>query len=204
MKEDKGFKFKLWNFYTKNILLAAGLAVLLVFGVLWWLKVYTKHNQSIQVPDVKGLQVEEASAALSKAHLRYSVIDSVYSRTTPPGAIVEQLPAVDARVKENRIIFLTINARSQKKIAVPDLRDNSYRQVVATLEALGFKIVDIVRKPSAYKDLVLDVTYNGKSLSNNEELPYGTGLTIIVGNGEPEEISSDSTIIIEEKEESWF
>lgn len=203
MEAGKGFKNLLWNFYTKNIVLAIGIAVVLIFGLLWWLGVYTHHNQAITVPDVKGLQIDEASQALSKDKLRYQVVDSVYSRTTAPGAIVEQLPAANAKVKENRIIFLTINARSQKKVAVPDLRDNSYRQVVATLEALGFKVVDIVRKPSAYKDLVLDVTYNGRSLSNNEELPYGSGLTILVGNGEPEEIS-DSTIIIEEKEESWF
>lgn len=204
MKADKEFMKKLWNFYTKNIVLAAGVLVVLVFVVLWWLNIYTRHNEAITVPDVKGLQVEEASQALSKDKLRYQVVDSVYSRTTAPGAIVEQLPSANARVKENRIIFLTINARSQKKVAVPDLRDNSYRQVVATLEALGFKVVDIVRKPSAYKDLVLDVTYNGRSLNNNEELPYGSGLTILVGNGEPEEISPDSAIIIEEKEESWF
>lgn len=203
MEAGKGFKNLLWNFYTKNIVLAISISVVLIFGVLWWLDEYTHHNQAITVPDVKGLQIEEASLSFSKEKLRYQIIDSVYSRTTAPGAIVEQLPAANAKVKENRIIFLTINARSQKKVAVPDLRDNSYRQVVATLEALGFKIVDIVRKPSAYKDLVLDVTYNGRSLSNNEELPYGIGLTILVGNGEPEEIS-DSTIIIEEKEESWF
>ncbi|MGL4331569.1 MAG: PASTA domain-containing protein [Bacteroidales bacterium] len=203
MEAGKGFKNLLWNFYTKNILLAIGIAVVLIFGLLWWLGVYTHHNQAITVPDVKGLQIDEASQALSKDKLRYQVVDSVYSRTTAPGAIVEQLPAANAKVKENRIIFLTINARSQKKVAVPDLRDNSYRQVVATLEALGFKVVDIVRKPSAYKDLVLDVTYNGRSLSNNKELPYGSGLTILVGNGEPKEVA-DSTIIIEEKEESWF
>ncbi|MGL5318489.1 MAG: PASTA domain-containing protein [Bacteroidales bacterium] len=195
---------KLWNVYTRNILLAGVLLVVSVILVLSWLKVYTRHNEAITVPNVKGMQVEEASQALTDDKLRFRVIDSVYSRTTAPGAIVEQIPAAKSRVKENRIIFLTINARAQKKVAVPDLRDNSYRQVVATLEALGFNIQEIVRKPSAYKDLVLDVTYNGKSLTNNEELPYGSGLTIMVGNGEPEELSADSAVVIEEKEESWF
>lgn len=203
MENKKGFSRLFWNFYTKNIVLAIVLSIGLVFLVLFWLNKYTRHNEAISVPDVKGQQVEQAETLLGKSKLRFAVIDSVYTKDKAPGAIVEQNPPADARVKENRIIFLTINARAQKKIAVPDMRDNSYRQAVATLESLGFQIVDIVRKPSEYKDLVLDVTYRGQSITNNQELPIGSPLTIIVGSGEPE-APSDSVIIINEKEESWF
>ena len=43
------------NPYVLNLLLAVVVACALVFGTLKWLDSYTRHNEAVVVPDVKGL-----------------------------------------------------------------------------------------------------------------------------------------------------
>ena len=38
--------------------------ILLLFGVLKWLDVYTRHGEAVVVPDVKGMTVREAEMLL--------------------------------------------------------------------------------------------------------------------------------------------
>ena len=42
------------NPYVLNLLLAVVVACALVFGTLKWLDSYTRHNEAVVVPDVKG------------------------------------------------------------------------------------------------------------------------------------------------------
>ena len=53
-------------------------ACALVFGTLKWLDSYTRHNEAVVVPDVKGLGMEEAAEFFKNSNLRYNVIDSVF------------------------------------------------------------------------------------------------------------------------------
>ena len=46
------------NPYVLNLLLAVVVACALVFGTLKWLDSYTRHNEAVVVPDVKGLGME--------------------------------------------------------------------------------------------------------------------------------------------------
>ena len=64
------------------------------YGALSWLDTYTRHNQAVVVPDVKGMKLEDAIPFLDNNHLRYNVIDSVFSKDVAPGAIVEVVPSV--------------------------------------------------------------------------------------------------------------
>ena len=60
-----------------HVLLIGGVLCLLSAITLQALRGYTLHNQAIVVPDVKGLQLEEASTFFENNDLRYTVIDSV-------------------------------------------------------------------------------------------------------------------------------
>ena len=77
-----------------HIFLAAIALWLLSLMVLKSLDVYTRHNESIVVPNVKGKTPEEAHREIRKIGLRYIVLDSIYSKDMAPGAIVE---VVDSR-----------------------------------------------------------------------------------------------------------
>ncbi|MGL4994282.1 MAG: PASTA domain-containing protein [Bacteroidales bacterium] len=203
METKKGILSIFCNIYIRTILLAIAAVILIVISTLVWLNSYTRHNQAIAVPDLRGLDISEAATVLRQNKMRYQVVDSVFARTKAPGSVVEQTPAANSQVKEDRIIFLTVNAREQQKVEVPNLRDNSYRQAVATLRTLGFEIGEIIRQPSEYKDLVIDITFNNQSITNGSVLPFGSKLNVIIGDGMGD-LQNDSTILIENKDESWF
>lgn len=182
----------------KNKIFANIIIIVLVLGLLlvltfFGLNLYTRHNQSISVPNVKGLQVEEAATFLSSAGLKYEVVDSVYRRGGTPGAIIEQIPKSSSMIKVGRTIFLTVQAKGQPMISVPDLTDYSQRQAVSLLEATGFTNIQIEEVASEYKDLVISVTYNNKPLSKGQKVPLNAFVRIQVGNGLVQPVDSTST-----------
>jgi beta-lactam-binding protein with PASTA domain len=206
MEVKKTIHQLLQNFYIKNIIWAIGIILVLVIALMIWLNIYTLHNESITVPDLRGLTVEKAEQILKNKNLRYEVVDSVFVKGKAPGAIVEQIPAPESNVKEGRIVFLSINAVNAKKVLVPDVRDQSSRQAIATLTAVGFEVGNVVEVPSEYKDLVVDIIYRGQRVLPGQKLPMGGKLILNIGNGLGA-VSSDSTKEVEKvenTEESWF
>lgn len=127
------------NPYVLNLLLAVVVACALVFGTLKWLDSYTRHNEAVVVPDVKGLGMEEAAEFFKNSNLRYNVIDSVFSKDVKPGAIVELVPMAGSKVKEGRIVFVTVNALTSQMATIPEVEDLSFRQAYAILRARGFE-----------------------------------------------------------------
>ena len=111
----------------------------LVYGTLSWLDSYTRHNEAVVVPDVKGLSLENAEKLFANSGLRYNVIDSVFSKDVNPGDIVEVVPEAGSKVKQGRIVFVTINALTAQMASMPEVADLSFRQAYAVLRSLGFK-----------------------------------------------------------------
>ena len=195
------------NVYVKNLLLALATVLLLIFLVLSWLNVYTKHGKEVVVPEeVKGMQVAEAAIFFKKATLNYIVIDSIFYKNRPIGSIVETVPPVGTRVKEGRTIYLTVNSGTAHMLVVPAVKDMSQRQAMTTLNVLGFESVQIKLVPDAYRDLVLGLESRGSSLSPGSRIPADTPLTLLVSSGEGE-VLPDSTVTISEaisEAEQWF
>jgi beta-lactam-binding protein with PASTA domain len=100
---------------------------------------YTKHGESITVPDVRGKTYAEATSMLKKSNLEFRVADSSYSENQPPLAIIDQTPTANSKVKEYRTIYLTVNAKSAPEVKMPDLKDASLKQATMILESYGIK-----------------------------------------------------------------
>ena len=77
------------------------------------------------MPDVKGMTVAEAGAVFDSRGLACIVSDSTYVKDKPAGCILDYNPAAGQKVKEGRIIYLTINAINIPLQVVPDVADNS-------------------------------------------------------------------------------
>ncbi len=184
MKKDKNIVLRfLTNIYVKNILLMASIFLILVAIILVILGIYTRHDESITVPLVKGLQVEDAKGILKSSNLHYEVVDSIFKIGGVPGAIIEQTPKEQSKVKEGRTVFLTIQAKSVQMVAIPELKDYSRRQAEAQLNSLGFDKIIIDEVPSAYAGIVISVGYKGQVLSPNQKVPKGATLRMTVGAG---------------------
>ncbi len=197
------------NPFVGNLLLAVVVACGLVYGALRWLDVYTRHGEAVEVPDVKGLKMDEATGVLEQSGLQYNVIDSVFSKDVEPGAIVELVPSAGQKVKEGRIVFITVNALTSQMATIPEVEDLSLRQAYALLKARGFERIDVEYVAGDYKDLAVAVELRGRVLKKGEHVPLTAPLVLKVSSGEAEmpvdSLQEDASVVsIESEEENWF
>ena len=203
------FSFKNNKVFWLNLIAMPIVVIAVIFGVLHWLDTYTHHGESIIVPNINGLPLEEAGKELSKKNLELEVVDSNYVKGMSAGAVLEQKPVAGAKVKIGRTIYLTINTGEIPKVAIPDIIDNSsYRQAEARLRAMGFKLTE-PEYIEGEKDWIYGVKFNGKELTSGEKIPREAVLTLCVGDDElkGDSIRTDSLTIQSDKtivDESWF
>ena len=194
------------NIYVRNFLAALVVFLILIFGTLGWLNKYTRHGESVEIPNVKGLTIEKAQPFFQANHLNIQIVDSVFNRNAAPGTIVETIPPIGTKVKEGRIIYVTLNSFSSHFLLIPEVKNSSQRSAIALLKSIGFENVQIKIVPGAYRDLVLGLESKGISVEAGKRVPVTTPLTLLISSGVEEEIlfSNDSIAIDATPEESWF
>ena len=206
------FSFKTNKYFWLNLIAMMAVVILLLFGVLKWLDVYTRHGEAVVVPDVKGMTVGEAEMLLRNHGLVCVVSDSNYVKNKPAGSILELNPSPGQKVKEGRTLYLTINTLDVPLRLVPDVADNSsVRPAQAKILAAGFKLSEN-ELISGEKDWVYGVKYKGRQLNMGDKVPVGATLTLLVGDGETQVQDSDSLEIVEDAagttdvstDDSWF
>ena len=67
------FSFKTNKYFWVNIIAMIVVMVVMIFGVLKWLDIHTHHGESVVVPDVKGMTVEEATKMFRNHGLVYVI-----------------------------------------------------------------------------------------------------------------------------------
>ncbi len=186
--DDKPTKRWRPNIFVIILNLVAMIAILLLLGwlSLTWMNVWTGHGEEQVVPNVEGQHYDAAVDVLLAQGLKVELSDSVYDDSVRPGVVVDQNPKEGAKVKEGRVIYLTVNAFSPKTVTLPRLTDMSARQARSILTGLGFKNVTEVPVVSEYKDLVLGARYDNKRLSPGARVPVSARITLEVGDGMPD------------------
>ena len=180
-----------------------------VYIVLKSIDTYTNHNQAVTVPDVRGLQIEDAIPFLEKNLLNYSIYDSIYSKDVPSGAIVDLLPEANSKVKKNRTIYITVNAKTEETAVLPDIEDMSlsFRQAYAILKARGFLDLEYKYVTGEFRDLAIGVEYGGQMVKKGARVPLSAKLILVVSDGN-NSIRADSTKEDNTEpiigDESWF
>ena len=189
--DKSDLKFIGWNIV---IAILAGIGILA--GLIAYLRHYTEHGVEVDVTDVRGLLVAEASPLLSDQGLHLVVVDSTYSDKVPFGTIVEQDPKPMSHAKHGRAVYVTINATTKRHITMPNLQDMSYRQAETTLRGMGLEVDTVYEyEPSEFRDLVLDVKCGDESVRPGERLAVGTKVRLVVGFGRgTEEVEVPSVI----------
>lgn len=180
-----------------NLLLIFVAFIIVCNVVLFLLDIFTEHNKFHVVPNVNNMVLNEAVTKLEAADFKCEVVDSIYSDNFLHGAVVEQTPKENSRVKSNRTIFLTINAFAPRLIAFPNIIEVSERQGNSRLVSLGFKNINIQTVSSPYNGLILDCKINGEHVNPGTKVPSSSNITIVVGDGGSEVMSVDSLNIEE-------
>lgn len=169
--------------FWKHLIIMAGIAVLISFTVFAGLKIYTKHGRAYAVPDLRGLTVEEAEMVINARKLAYTVADSVFLSHEARGTVIDQNPSPNFRVKENRTIFLTINAMNPERIPAPDVTGVSLRQARVMLENQDFKVGQLIYVPDIALNNVLNQQYQGRDIEPGELIIRGESIDLVLGEG---------------------
>ena len=195
------FSFKTNKFFWLNIVAMIVVVVVMIFGVLKWMDVYTHHGETVVVPDVKGMTTEEAAKMFRNRGLVAVISDTKYVKDKAAGIILELKPGACEKVKEGRTVYLTVNTLDVPLRVIPDVADNSsLRQAQAKLLSAGFKLNE-VQLVNGEKDWVYGVKYQGRQLTAGEKIPMGASLTLMVGDGAGDTVEEDSIDIDLDTEE---
>ena len=169
------------NWIVKNLVLGALFVVVVVAAASIFLAVRTRPGKEITVPDLTSQTVQDALSPAGAAGLRVQVVDSVYMKRMPRGAVVSQLPKAGAKVKPGRKISLTINSTVPKKVSMPNLVHVSLRQAKAELAAKGLVLGRLTYVSDIATNNVLEQQFRGRSVAPGRQLYTGSVIDLVLG-----------------------
>jgi beta-lactam-binding protein with PASTA domain len=181
--------------FFKQVLIALGIIAVVVFIMMQWLSYTTNHGQEIPVPNLSKMSVEKAGETLEAIDLEYVVLDTVdFKADFPPYTIVEQDPLPNVTVKQNRKVYIKVNAGKYTSVVIPDIIQKTYRQAVPTLKSAGLEEGKKTYKPYLAKDVVLEIWQNGKKLKAGDKVQKASKIDLVLGDGKTgfEEEETDS------------
>ena len=189
------FKFITTRPLWINILAVLVLILLLIlffFAILGWL---TKHAKYEKVPSVIGMNVDQAMQVLEEKGFDVEIQDSVYVDTAARLSVIRQTPEEDATVKANRTVYLTINRAVPPLTTVPNMVGFSFRSAELMLQSLGLKLGDTTYIPDFAPNSVREQLYNGKPIAPMTQVPMGSTIDFVLGNGLGDEVMNVPDVV---------
>ena len=182
--EKQSFLKKLTGKHLWGNLLAMLLIIFLIsLGLKYGLELYTRHGQSVEMPDIVHKSFEQAESMLDSLDLNIEVSDTDFVKSLPPDCILEQSIAAGDIIKPDRVVYVKINAAHSPSKPIPDIVDNSsLRDAQNKLTSLGFKLGDPEYVPGE-RDWVYGLKCRGRSLFEGDMVSTEDVLTIQVGDG---------------------
>ncbi len=180
----KKLLLKIYSNYNVQTILFPLIAIvgsILLFFI--FLFIFTRHGQSYPVPSFSGLKQTEVIKLAKKYKLRVEVTDSVYILTRKPGTVVDQNPSVGTKVKQNRRVLLTMNARNPKKVEMPNIVGVTLRQAKGILDLQGLIIGNLVFVTDIAVNNILEQKFKGKTIEPGKFIPKGSRIDLVLGRG---------------------
>lgn len=171
------------TFFTQ-MAIAFGIIIGLMLLLLQYIKFSTNHGEEITVPSVAKLTVEQAEEKLDAADLDYVLLDTTdYNPDYPKFSVVKQDPLAGAKVKSGRKIYIKINSSGFTAVRIPNLIEQTLRQAEPSLKSIGLEVGEITYKPYIGKDMVLEMSQNGKELKPGDKVLKSSKIDLVVGDG---------------------
>jgi beta-lactam-binding protein with PASTA domain len=174
-----------FTYVIRNILLMAGvITFILAFIFYIYFPFKTNHGDNITVPNIVGMGLDNLESFLRDRDLRYEILeDSSYSSEYLPYTVLQQNPAADSKVKENRKIYLTINSKVPPKIKMPNIINGSVKNAQLILKSYDLKLGQIKYVPDLAMNAVIKIYKDGDSLSVDGLIEKGSIIDLDVGDG---------------------
>lgn len=152
---------------------------LLFFYALSWI---TRHGEEIEVPEVTTMSLDEATRFLESRDFSVEV-DSAFDPKKGPVEILAQIPVAGEVVKKGRKIYITVNRVNPPMATMPDLLNLSFRSATMVLKNSKLLLGDTTHRPDIAKEAVLEQTYEGRVIRPGDQLPQGSRIHLVVGDG---------------------
>jgi len=180
-------QFLLSRIFWKNVLIALAITLGLVIAVQISLRFYTDHGKKIRVPDFTGMSLQQVDRLCLQNSIKWVVQDSNYMAEYAHGTVLDQYPVPGSGIKKNRKIFIITNCWFPQMIKMPKAFDMPYRQAERVLKSAGLHISRVEYIPHLAPTYVLEQKFGDRIISEGDEIPKGSGITLIVGAGLSEE-----------------
>ncbi|MBO7073607.1 MAG: PASTA domain-containing protein [Bacteroidales bacterium] len=178
----KAFRF----LKDKWFYISLAIMLLLTVGVLWVtfkrLDKFTRHGQEFLVPDMVGMNYDTAIAHYQDI-LTFVLLDSVYVKDFPEGAVYQQNPAAGSKVKQGRNIYILRTTIAPEVVTMPNLRNLSLRQAMVSLNAVGLKVDKLEFVDYFARNAVVEQKLKGEIIEPKTDVVKGSAITLVVGLG---------------------
>jgi serine/threonine-protein kinase len=151
-------------------------AILALFGLLAWLLASNVLGGDVRVPNVVGLEVNEARDRLEERNLNPSV-EKRYSEE-PVDEVLEQDPEAGDMVDENAEVTLFVS-RGPRQVEVPGVVGSSLQEARNELRRSDLRVGSETREPSNEAQ----GTVIRQDPTEGEEVDQGTRVDLVVSAG---------------------
>ncbi|GBE58109.1 serine/threonine-protein kinase PrkC [bacterium BMS3Abin01] len=136
-------------------------------------------NQGIAVPDVVGMEQDQARKTLEAEGFRVETAAEEYSDAVEAGKVISQNPAAGRKLKRDGTVSLVIS-RGSNKVKVPDLVGQSESYAEAKLKEAG---LSPDRQPDAYSGSVPKGSVISQDPVAGTEVQTGSTVKYVVSKG---------------------
>ena len=106
------------------------------------------HGREVEVPNLSGLNVAEASQTASSQGLSLNVENRFYSNNVPPGKILAQSPTSGVTVRREWTVRVTESLGPQR-VSVPDLVGQTQRPAAILMRRLTLDMGTVAQLPTS-------------------------------------------------------
>lgn len=175
------------KFFKEHSILATLIMMLtisfvILFIVFMLIKVYARQGKEFELPEMVNCNIEEIRAQ-NDLNLDFVILDSTYHSGVEGGVILTQDPKAHTMIKKGRKVYLTITAFAPGNVLAPDVTSISVKQAVKLLYSKGLKCGRLTFVESEFRNVVIEQTLNGHVLKENENIPNGSFVDLVVGLG---------------------
>lgn len=161
------------------------LLIMILFFFYIYLPSATNHGETITVPELIGISYEELDEYVTQRNLRYEIMeDSGYSERYGPLTILTQNPAAGSKVKENRKIYLSLNAQVPPKVKMPNLINTDIQNAQDILQSHGLKLGEVELVENIATNAVLAMKFEGEDIEAGTMVAKGSSIDLTIADGE--------------------
>ncbi|MFI9647544.1 Stk1 family PASTA domain-containing Ser/Thr kinase [Streptomyces sp. NPDC052040] len=129
-------------------------------------------GSAVEVPDVTGSSVDDATGQLQDAGLKVQIADTRVTSDEDAGQVAQQSPGPGGQAAEGDTVTLTLS-KGPEQVEVPDVTGDSVDDAKKALEGAGFQVDEDRGLLGLFGD-----TVKHQSVKGGDKAPKGSTITI--------------------------